>query len=107
MKSSEGGHERKKKMAELSWHVGTNNRGILGVQEVPWPTMHHDLFEYVSSKIILEARVKAESKKKWSKGPSAAGKRGRETGLQRFSASADGARARALKLGGITCERGH
>jgi hypothetical protein len=84
-----------KKSAELSWHVGMNNRGILGVQEVPWPTMHHDLFEYVSSKIILEARMKAELKKR---------RQGNMAGKRAFSASAVGARARALKIGGITCE---
>jgi hypothetical protein len=50
---------REKKTAELLRHgmLGRITEASWG-RNVPWPTMHHDLLEYVSSQIILEARMK-------------------------------------------------
>lgn len=42
---------------------------------MPWPTIDHDLFEYVSSQMTLLAIMNALMKRRWPEEPRAAGKR--------------------------------
>jgi hypothetical protein len=42
---------------------------------MPWPTIHHDLLEHISSQIIFEASMNAEINKRCPEDPLAAGNR--------------------------------
>ena len=42
---------------------------------IPWPTIDHDLFEYVSSQITLDAIMNADINRRWPEDPRAAGNR--------------------------------
>jgi len=42
---------------------------------MPWPTIHHDLLEYVSSQMIFEESMNAEINKRCPEEPLAAGNR--------------------------------